>query len=129
MTTTTPALWVHDGGELACGQHGGAYLATAITLRPDATEHSTPLGTWERVTDVELLRAVFAESGLPEPGCETCAARAERELDATMRAQISSASAQPRDECGDVGHDVADHDVEPSHAQVDLERALRASLR
>jgi hypothetical protein len=127
MTTTTPALWVHDGGEIACGQHGGAYLATAITLRPDATEHSTPLGTWERVTDLELLRAMFAESGLPEPGCETCAARAERELDATMRAQIMFA--QPCDDCGDVGHGAADHDVEPTPAQVELERTLRASLR
>lgn len=74
-TMTTPGrLWVHDNGEIVCDRHGGAYLTAAIATRPQASEHRTPLGTWEAVSalDYPLMLADFRDAGLPDPTCERC---------------------------------------------------------
>lgn len=78
MTATTARrhllLWVRDGGEIACIQHGGAYLAFAVGNDPQARSHTTPLGGWSALTPdlYARLAADFAAAGLPAPACETC---------------------------------------------------------
>lgn len=49
-----PVLWTDDGGQILCADHAGGYLTSAIAARPRARQHRTPLGTWDRVTAVEI---------------------------------------------------------------------------
>lgn len=39
-------LWVSDSGDVICDNHAGAYLKSAITAKPKAIQHRTPLDTW-----------------------------------------------------------------------------------
>ena len=48
------ALWVSNTGHVACPEHGGMYLRTAIERRPKARRHATPLDAWELVPVAEL---------------------------------------------------------------------------
>jgi len=64
-------LWSNDNGEISCAEHGGSYLRSAITARPKARAHRTPLGTWERLTRADL--AELARMVGRPVGCETCA--------------------------------------------------------
>lgn len=75
MTGEQPAvtLWSNDNGEISCAEHGGSYLRSAISARPAARAHRTPLGTWERLTRADLAEL---ERMMGRPvGCETCACR------------------------------------------------------
>lgn len=66
-------LWSNDNGEISCAEHGGSYLRSGISARPNARAHRTPLGTWERVTRADLAEL---ERMVGRPvGCETCATR------------------------------------------------------
>jgi hypothetical protein len=55
-------LWVSDNGDVTCDEHAGAYLKSAVTQKPKAISHRTPLGTWDAFT-INLL------GGLP---CSVC---------------------------------------------------------
>ena len=70
---TSPALYIHDGGQIACPAHFGAYAAAALERHPGSRHLQTPLGTWERLSanDLEDLAAMGVVTA-----CETCAARA-----------------------------------------------------
>ena len=69
-------LWSNDNGQISCAEHGGSYLRCAITARPKARTHRTPLGTWERLTPGDLAEL---ERMIGRPvGCETCAVRSPK---------------------------------------------------
>lgn len=72
-TTTSPTLYIHDRGEIACPAHAGAYAAAELRRHPSARLLQTPLGTWERLSadDLEDLAAMGVSAA-----CETCAAQA-----------------------------------------------------
>ena len=72
MTTATQTqLWTNQNtGEVACGDHGGSYLAGEIAAHPVAFEHVTPLGTWLRVNGFDR-EWWLKEVGAPMT-CETC---------------------------------------------------------
>ena len=71
-TTTSPTLYIHDDGQIACAAHFGAYAAAELRRSPGSHLLQTPLGTWERLSadDLDRLAAMGAT-----PACETCAAR------------------------------------------------------
>jgi hypothetical protein len=73
VTMTSPALYIHDGGAIACPAHFGAYAAAERRRSPGSRLLATPLGCWERLSadDLEDLAAMGVT-----PACETCAARA-----------------------------------------------------
>lgn len=76
-STTVPAaapLWQDDNGRLACGPHGGSYLAAAIAKRPRARSHSTPRGRWYAITAADV--AAWPADELGPMTCETCGAPA-----------------------------------------------------
>jgi hypothetical protein len=56
------ALYINQGGQVACKDHGGQYLKSYLEAYPYDEEITTPLGHWVRATKEEL-------DGL---GCETC---------------------------------------------------------
>lgn len=66
-----PALWISNGGRVACAQHGGGYLEAAIRARPKARTHVTPLDHWTRATAADRAEWLAAV-GTPL-ACETCA--------------------------------------------------------
>lgn len=66
-------LFIHDGGEIACSDHFGAYATAQLQRTPNARLLQTPLGTWERLSDADVDQ--LAEMGVTAH-CETCAARA-----------------------------------------------------
>lgn len=72
-TTTSPTLYIHHGGAIACPAHFGAYAAAELRRSPSARLLQTPLGTWEQLSadDLEDLAAMGVTAV-----CETCAARA-----------------------------------------------------
>ena len=55
-------LYISNGGRVACAEHGGQYLKSALAADPTATTIITPLDHWVVGTTDEL-------DGL---GCETC---------------------------------------------------------
>ncbi|MBE0564598.1 MAG: hypothetical protein IH621_01455 [Krumholzibacteria bacterium] len=71
-TTTSQALFIHDGGQIECPAHFGAYAAAELRRSPGSRLLQTPLGTWEQLSadDLEDLAAMGVT-----PACETCAAR------------------------------------------------------
>jgi hypothetical protein len=70
--TTSPTLYIHDGGQISCPAHFGAYAAAELRRSPGSRLLQTPLGTWERLAadDLEDLAAMGVTAA-----CETCAAR------------------------------------------------------
>ena len=62
-------IYLDDNGRCTCEQHAGEYLAASITANPFAHIHSTPIGTWERMTtdDIRLDGA--------DINCERCEAQ------------------------------------------------------
>ena len=72
-TMTIPTLYIHDGGQIACPAHFGAYAAAALERHPGSLLLQTPLGTWERLGEADLDQ--LAAMGMTA-ACETCAARA-----------------------------------------------------
>ena len=78
MTTmTSPTLYIHDNGAIACPAHFGAYAAAELRRSPGSRLLQTPLGTWERLSadDLEDLAAISVTAV-----CETCAARSRANL-------------------------------------------------
>jgi hypothetical protein len=70
---TNTTHWSDDNGRITCSDHAGNYLQSAITAKPKAKKHRTPMGTWEYMNSLEV--AVFtAECGIP---CETCRSEAK----------------------------------------------------
>lgn len=66
----TTHLWCNDNGTIYCAEHAGSYLRSAITARPKAKTHRTPLGNWVQMDGFDI--AVFiAETGITVL-CETC---------------------------------------------------------
>ena len=61
-------LFVNDNGAICCENHAGQYLKSAITQRPKAKKHKTPIGTFEQLAsqDADILSAEFGEL------CESC---------------------------------------------------------
>jgi hypothetical protein len=41
-------IWVSDQGDVVCCNHAGHYLKSAITKRPKAISHKTPLDSWSK---------------------------------------------------------------------------------
>ncbi|MBE0566071.1 MAG: hypothetical protein IH621_08950 [Krumholzibacteria bacterium] len=76
-TITIPTLFIHDGGEIACPAHAGAYAAAELRRSPGSRLIQTPLGTWEKLSaaDLEDLAAMGVTAA-----CETCAARSRANL-------------------------------------------------
>ncbi len=72
-TMIKPTLFIHDGGQIACPAHFGAYAAAELRRSPGSRLLQTPLGTWERLSadDLDDLAAMGVTAA-----CETCAARA-----------------------------------------------------
>lgn len=77
-TMTSPTLFIHDGGAIACPVHFGAYAAAELRRSPGSRLLQTPLGTWERLSadDLEDLMAMGVTAV-----CETCEVRARRRTD------------------------------------------------
>lgn len=52
-------IYLDDNGRCTCKQHAGEYLTASIAANPFAHIHSTPTGTWERMTtdDIRLFGA------------------------------------------------------------------------
>lgn len=67
--TRTPALWLSEGGELACELHIGHYAQAALHSRPTSRHLLTPLDSWHRMEpyDLEELRQLGATAA-----CESC---------------------------------------------------------
>ncbi len=65
-------LWVSNNGSVACAEHGGQYLASAITARPDLDEHVTPLDVWYRTMSDDPDLMVDTDTGPHRIGCEGC---------------------------------------------------------
>ena len=55
-------LYVDNGGQVACIEHGGRYLKAELKARPNAKRIDTPITAWHRTTAADL-------GGY---GCETC---------------------------------------------------------
>lgn len=71
MTTVAgPVIWISNGGEVTCTDHGGGYLSSAVKASPRKRTHVTPLDYWTRATAQDI--AELAADGI---GCETCKAR------------------------------------------------------
>jgi hypothetical protein len=68
---TTPLWWDYNG-RIVCVKHGGNYLSCAVEANPTATTHSTPLTTWELLTDDD--RSYFDREVGVAASCETCGA-------------------------------------------------------
>ena len=66
----TTQLWCNDNGAICCTEHAGSYLRSAITARPKARTHRTPLGTWEQMTFGDIADFIN-ETGM-KVLCETC---------------------------------------------------------
>lgn len=68
MTTTTARFWANDNGAICCQDHAGHYLSSAISARPRAKTHRTPLGTYELLNNLEVtfLSTEYGEI------CENC---------------------------------------------------------
>lgn len=64
-------IWINENsGEIRCEKHSGTYLRSAITNKPQANRHVTPLGTWVRATadDMDEMAEWLNDT---EP-CEQC---------------------------------------------------------
>jgi len=57
-------IYLDDNGRCTCEQHAGEYLTASITANPSAHIHTTPIGTWERLTtdDIRLLEKYGADT-------------------------------------------------------------------
>lgn len=79
MSTTTVRYWTDDNGAITCEAHAGNYLTCGIAASPKATEHHTPLGTFELLTDDEVVEfQAFLDERLGGGSpCETCRDRME----------------------------------------------------
>ncbi len=64
------ALWIHDGGRIACVPHMGAEGESAARARPNARLLRTPLGSWDRVDD-DVRAEWLRQMGTPI-ACESC---------------------------------------------------------
>lgn len=65
------ALWISNGGRIACHEHGGQYLADAIALYPRRRRHETPLDVWTRASKVDQTE--WERSTRKPMRCEGCA--------------------------------------------------------
>lgn len=64
-------LWANEtNGTVSCHDHAGAYLESAITARPKAKTHSTPLGVWY-VMPADEVANMTAEFGVLCDGCRS----------------------------------------------------------
>lgn len=75
-TRADEALWMSNGGEITCKQHGGSYLTAAIAAHPSGQRHTTPLDVWTQVTAAD--NAEWAALGMGAMVCESCARAARR---------------------------------------------------
>jgi hypothetical protein len=57
-------LFINSNGRVVCVKHGGGYLESALSRRPNAMVIDTPLDNWER-----LLLGEVREFGV---SCEEC---------------------------------------------------------
>lgn len=66
-------LFAHQNGRVCCAVHLGHYGVSALAVQPDVAWIDTPLGTWVRMSflDVQEWEA-FAEE-LGRDACEGCA--------------------------------------------------------
>jgi hypothetical protein len=58
---TTNRLWLSNTGRVACDQHGGDYLATAVRRDPTRMRHLTPLDDWIGVNTPETAEGLSCD--------------------------------------------------------------------
>lgn len=63
-------LYSNDNGMIACVAHGGSYLSSAYSRKPDSRTYRTPIDRWERI-DPDHAMEFLALVGRP-PTCEFC---------------------------------------------------------
>jgi len=80
--TTTRVLWTSNTGHTTCTACAGSYLSHAITARPRARTHTTPLDRWSRVTLADIVewdsyRRFMDADVLPPMACDACGCRSD----------------------------------------------------
>jgi hypothetical protein len=74
MTTTTRTYWENDNGAIYCQEHLGNYMRAATAANPKALEHSTPLGSYYKLSKSDLVEILesLTELNMGSECCETC---------------------------------------------------------
>jgi hypothetical protein len=71
MKTATTSLYSNTNGMICCVDHGGSYLMSAYSRKPEARTYRTPNDAWE-ILDADYI-AMWREEVGGDPRCEFCA--------------------------------------------------------
>lgn len=66
-------LFVHQNGRVCCADHLGNYGTSALAAQPDVAWIDTPLGTWTRMSFLDIQDWENVARELGRDACEGCA--------------------------------------------------------